>query len=167
MCNDQRDAICNVGDSIGLPGGQAEDLIDEYLDQASGRPLAPVSVAPVRAMAVAAAPVAVSAPPPRAEPSTPIRPASREINVSPLGRSQERQKYPNFTNALGIEMLLVPSGQFLMGSNAFDAQQNEQPVTPVTQACFFSARFPVTNAQYEMFDPPHRTKRSHCQIHLP
>lgn len=159
MTDDQRDAMCNLGESLGLTGGQAEDLIDEYLDQASGMPLAPVSAMPQRAVAVAAVPVAVSAPSPRVEPSAPIRPATREINVSPLARSQERQKHPNFTNALGMEMLLVTSGQFLMGSNAYDAQQNEQPVTPVTQSCFFAARFPVTNAQYEKFDPTHRNKR--------
>lgn len=159
MTDDQRDAMCNLGESLGLTGGQAEDLIDEYLDQASGMPLAPVSVAAPRAVAVAIAPPVVVAPPSRIEPSAPVRPAAREVNFSPLGRSQERQKYPNFTNSVGMEMLLVTSGQFVMGSNAFDAQQNEQPLTPVTQSCFFAARFPVTNAQYEMFDPAHRNKR--------
>ncbi len=160
MTDDQRDAMCNLGESLGLTGGQAEDLIDEYLDQASGAPAAPASAAPVRTMAMASAPVAVSAPPPRAEPAAPIRPATREINVSALGRSQERQKYSNFTNSVGMEMFLVTSGQFSMGSNAYEAQQNEQPITIVTQGCFFSARFPVTNAQYEMFDPAHRNKRA-------
>ena len=160
MTDDQRDAMCNLGESLGLSGGQAEDLIDEYLEQASGAPLAPASAAPVRTMTMAAPRVAVSTPPLRAEPAAPIIPARRSINFSPLGRSQERQKYSNFTNALGMEMLLVTSGQFAMGSNEFDAQQNEQPVTIVTQGCFFSARFPVTNADYEKFDPTHRNKRA-------
>ncbi|MGB8166318.1 MAG: SUMF1/EgtB/PvdO family nonheme iron enzyme [Chthoniobacteraceae bacterium] len=160
MTDDQRDAMCNLGESLGLTGGQAEDLIDEYLDQASGAPLAPANVTPGRAMAMAAASTVVKTPPPRTEPAAPIRPAPREINVSVLARSQERQKYPNFVNSIGVEMLLVTSGQFSMGSIGYDAQQNEQPVTPVTQGCFFAARFPVTNAQYEMFDPAHRNKRA-------
>ena len=33
MTDDQRDAMCNIGESLGLTGGQAEDLIDEYLDE--------------------------------------------------------------------------------------------------------------------------------------
>ena len=159
MTDDQRDAMCNLGESLGLTGGQAEDLIDEYLEQAADAPLAPAMAAPVRAVAVAAPRVAVS-PPPRSETQAPARTVSREINVSPLARSQERQKHLNFTNSLGIEMLLVTSGQFSMGSDAFDAQQNEQPVTLVTQSCFYAARFPVTNAEYEMYDPTHRNKRA-------
>ena len=34
MTDDQRDAMCNLGESLGLSGGQAEDLIDEYLEEA-------------------------------------------------------------------------------------------------------------------------------------
>jgi formylglycine-generating enzyme required for sulfatase activity len=104
--------------------------------------------------------VAVSAPPPRVEAAPAPKPIAREINVSPLGRSQERQKYPNFTNAYGMDLLLVTSGQFVMGSTALEAQQNEQPLSPVTQGCFYAARYPVTNAQYELFDPTHRNKRA-------
>ncbi len=160
MTDDQRDAMCNLGESLGLSGGQAEDLIDEYLDSASGMPLTPAGPAAVRSLVTAKAPVAVIAPPPRAEPVAPPKPVGREINTTPLGRSQERQRYPNFTNTVDMEMLLVTSGQFVMGSAALVAQQNEQPISTVTQSCFFCARFPVTNAQYELFDPAHRTKRA-------
>jgi formylglycine-generating enzyme required for sulfatase activity len=163
MSDDQRDAMCNLGESLGLTGGQAEDLIDEYLEQVSVLPLAPAAAAPVSRAAVAtpvrtlpAASVAVAAP----RIDVPVaKTPPREINVSPLGRSQERQRYPNFTNTAGMEMLLVTSGQFVMGSEGRDAQQNEQPVSNVTQSCFYCARFPVTNAQFEKFDPSHRMKR--------
>jgi formylglycine-generating enzyme required for sulfatase activity len=47
-----------------------------------------------------------------------------------------------------------------MGSSARDAQPSEQPLTKVTLGCFHMARFPVTNAQYEAFDPAHKTKRA-------
>jgi formylglycine-generating enzyme required for sulfatase activity len=68
--------------------------------------------------------------------------------------------YPSFTNTIGMEMRLVTSGSFQMGSAEPEAAPQEQPVTPVSISCFLMARFPVTNAQYEMFDPTHRTKRA-------
>ena len=80
--------------------------------------------------------------------------------VSPLVRAQERKKFPNFTNANAMEMILVPSGQFLMGSADAEASELEQPVTPVVLSCFYMARHPVTNAQFENFDPTHRNKRA-------
>lgn len=59
-----------------------------------------------------------------------------------------------------MEIFLIPAGKFEMGSISLDAQQNEQPITPVTLSCFYMSRFPVTNAQYEKFDPTHRNKRA-------
>ena len=41
MTDDQRDALCNMGESLGLTGGQAEDLIDEYLEEVSAMPMQP------------------------------------------------------------------------------------------------------------------------------
>ncbi|MEA3212834.1 MAG: hypothetical protein QOE70_5891 [Chthoniobacter sp.] len=166
MTDDQRDAMCNLGESLGLSGGQAEDLIDEYLDQVSGLPApAPVAVA-TRSPAAAGvalkplvmAPARTAAA--RSEPAAAPKPVVKEVNISPLARSQERLSYPNFTNRVGMEILLVPSGQFSMGSAASDAQPHEQPISLVTQGCFYMARFPVTNAQYEAFDPVHRNKRA-------
>ena len=46
-----------------------------------------------------------------------------------------------------------------MGSEAEDAAPNERPLTPVTLPEFYMSRFPVTNGQYEQFDPSHRQKR--------
>lgn len=170
MTDDQRDAMCNLGESLGLTGGQAEDLIDEYLEQVTLLP--PLADSPIRPLAPAQPSTATATAPPRARPAAapnpatpatpaqPPKPAVREINVSPLGRSQERQKYANFTNKPGMKMLLVTSGQFAMGSTGADAQSNEQPVTTVTQGCFYCAQFPVTNEQFEKFDPSHRIKRA-------
>jgi hypothetical protein len=169
MSDDQRDAMCNLGESLGLTGGQAEDLIDEYLEEMSMAPAAPgarTATPPVRtAAAVVVAPrpamtQTVAPAPPKPEPVAKPIPVAREINVTPLGRSIERQQFPNFTNLVGMEMLLVTSGQFVMGSAGSSAQQNEQPLTTVKQAGFYCARFPVTNAQFEEFDPAHRMKRA-------
>ncbi len=55
-------------------------------------------------------------------------------------------------------MLLVTSGQFMMGSDAPEAAPHEQPVVSTTLSCFFLARFPVTNAQFELFDPAHSSQ---------
>ena len=162
MTDDQRDAMCNLGESLGLTGGQAEDLIDEYLEEASGMPMK-AAAAPARQVAVAASrpangprPVA----PPASKPAAPAPSKPVVVAPSPLGRSQERLSYPNFTNTAGMEMLLITSGVYVMGSTGRDAQTNEQPLTKVTVSCFYMARFPVTNAQYEAFDPGHKTRRA-------
>jgi formylglycine-generating enzyme required for sulfatase activity len=182
MTDDQRDAMCNLGESLGLSGGQAEDLIDEYLEEAaSGTISAPAARSPARtaapprpaaapnpdaARAAAAAGTAgFTAPAKPASPVvTPAGPArktpARVVNLTPAARFAERQKYPNFVNGVGMEMFLIPSGKFEMGSVGSGAQANEQPVTPVTLSCFYMARFPVTNAQYEKFDPAHRSRRA-------
>jgi formylglycine-generating enzyme required for sulfatase activity len=173
MTDDQRDAMCNMGESLGLTGGEAEDLIDEYLDEVAGMPPPPltpatsrtaVAPAPVARPAAASRPVAApaaTAPAKRVESPVVATSAKEAINTSPLARAQERQKFPNFTNeSAGIEMLLVPTGMFFMGSTARDAAPHEQPVTQTSVSCFFMARFPITNVQYERFDPTHKTKRA-------
>jgi formylglycine-generating enzyme required for sulfatase activity len=175
MTDDQRDAMCNLGESLGLTGGQAEDLIDEYLDEAAGQPMAPMAAprpvrmaapTPVSSMkkpAPVSSPAAVAkpAPKPAASAATAATPARQPLPVmTPLMRTQEREKFPNFVNQLGMEMYLVPSGNFHMGSAARDAQPNEQPVTLVGISRFSMSRFPVTNAQYERFDPGHASKRA-------
>lgn len=168
MTDDQRDAMCNMGESLGLTGGESEDLIDEYLEEASGA--GPVAVAKPATRAVAPAvkkPAVIIAPKPPASPAPkPATPSVAEPRntigpvISPLAVAQERQNFPSFTNSLAMEMLLVSSGQFLQGSESPEAAENEQPITPVTLSRFYMARHPVTNAQFEQYDPNHRNKRA-------
>jgi formylglycine-generating enzyme required for sulfatase activity len=173
MTDDQRDAMCNMGESLGLTGGEAEDLIDEYLEECANSPVAapaakaaprpPVSVVRPKPSPAPAKAAVASKPPAVAKAETPApRPAASAgaINVSPIARAGERLKYRAFQNGIGQEMLLVTSGQFLMGSDGPGAGANEQPVTPTTLSCFFMARFPITNAHYEQFDPAHASKRA-------
>lgn len=160
MTDDQRDALCNMGESLGLTGGQAEDLIDEYLEEASGMPPSPL---PAQSRTAVAAPPLVAAKVTSAvQAKKPEAPAAikEPINTSPLARAGERQKYPNYTSPSGVEMLLVPSGMFFMGSTAREAAPHEQPVAQVTIGCFYMSRFPITNAQFEKFDPTHKMKRA-------
>jgi formylglycine-generating enzyme required for sulfatase activity len=52
------------------------------------------------------------------------------------------------------EMVLIPAGEFLMGSNPEkdpDAQDNEQPQKSLHLAEFLIARAPITNSQYKHF----------------
>ena len=165
MTDDQRDAMCNLGESLGLTGGQAEDLIDEYCDEMEG-----VAPPPAKAKPAAPAPKPAAAPPKPAPAPLPAKAVT--INTSPIARAQERLKFPNFTNSIECEMFLVTSGAFAMGSMAPDATPQEQPVTLVTVGCFYMARFPITNAQYEKFDASHANKRApwaderHPVIHI-
>ena len=169
MSDDQRDAMCNLGESLGLTGGQAEDSIDEYLEEMAASPTAPAVKAtalnrqpnPV-SPAVVGRPVLQTPAPVVPRPPVPAvkKEPAIEINLSPTARAQERLKFPNFTNKIGSEMFLIPSGKFLMGSQEPGAQPNESPLTPVVLTCFYIARLPITNAQYEMFAPSHAAKRA-------
>ena len=173
MTDDQRDAMCNLGESLGLTGGQAEELIDEYLEEAESQSLAPAGKASVPVPHRAATPAPVPAasrsaaahnPPSVAAARPPAAVPKKEpqvqINISPAARAMERQRFPNFINCVGSELLLIPSGRFVMGSEDAGAQANEAPLTPVALSCFYISRLAITNAQYEMFDPSHTAKRA-------
>ena len=165
MTDDQRDAMCNLGESLGLTGGQAEDLIDEYLEDAATMSMSPTGAAAAAVRTPAGSvpgtrPAPVAAPKP-APATPPAAPARREMPViTPLIRAQEREKYPNAVNSIGIELYLITSGTFNMGCDGADSQPNEQPVTPASISRFYLSRYPITNAQYERFDPSHGTKRA-------
>jgi formylglycine-generating enzyme required for sulfatase activity len=156
MTDDQRDAFVNMAENLGIDPGEAEDIVDLYLDEIDGT-AAPPSPAPKPVTVVApkkASPANGSA----AALSTPqIAAAASMPTVDPAA---DRAMFPNFISAIGVEMLLVPSGTFQMGSDARDAAPNERPVTQVTLTCYYVSRHLITNAQYEVFDPDHIRKRS-------
>ncbi len=164
MTDDQRDALCNMGENLGLTGGQAEDLIDEFLEESSGLPLKPV--APLPSAPARRGPLPAESAP--ARPTSPVLSPKREedfaqtpaINTSPLARARERQQHPDYKNSLGGEMKFVASSVFEMGSEAAGSMANEQPVTKVTLSGYYISRFAVTNREFEEFDPTHRTRRA-------
>ena len=146
MTDDQRDAFINMAENLGIDPGEAEDMVDLYLEEIeqnqTGTPAKPILKAiPAPAPAV---PVAGR---------TAVAEAPAEVTTKAL---PER----NFANAVGGEMLIVPAGVFRMGSESPDAPPNEQPVTQVTLDHYYISRYPITNAQYEMFDPSHARKRA-------
>ena len=149
MTDDQRDAFVNMAENLGLEPCDAEDMVDLYLEEIQVQ-TTPSSPKPI----VIAAPKA-----PVVSPNGPaIVPAPK--NPTPIDVAAERAKFANFTSSIGIELLLVTSGVFQMGSQSADAGPNERPITPVTLSRYYLSRHPITNAQYELFDPGHARKRA-------
>ncbi|MEO8044830.1 MAG: SUMF1/EgtB/PvdO family nonheme iron enzyme [Spartobacteria bacterium] len=149
MTDDQRDAFVNMAENLGIDPGDAEDLVDSYLEEIEMKAAPP----PAKQVAVVAAKVPVAA-------TNGVTAPSASKTPAPMDVATERARFPNFTNNIDAEMLLVPSGAFQMGSDADDAAPNEQPVTPVTLGRFYLSRHPITNAQYELFDSGHAKKRA-------
>ncbi len=144
MTDDQRDAFINVAENSGIDAGEAEDMVDEYLEEIEQKELA-TSAAPK--------PIILNGKTKNEEQA----PAPALPAMSP---EEERRRFTSFTNSMGAQMLLIPSGEFLMGSSAPDAPPNETPQFRVMVTRFFMSRFPVTNEQYEEFDPLHARKRA-------
>ena len=147
MADETRDTFVNMAENLGLDPGDAEEMIDAYLEEMDATDefavVAPPAVKPAARVAVIAEPVATIA------------------EAPPLDRPEsERERFPNYVNSVGIQMMFVPSGEFTMGSEAIDAAPIERPLTKVTLSRFYMSRFPVTNEEYEKFDPSHARKRA-------
>jgi len=64
------------------------------------------------------------------------------------------------TNTLGMTLVTVPAGEFIMGSAGYGENFDESPAHRVfITKPFRMAATEVTNAQYEQFDPTHRALR--------
>ena len=132
ISDDQRDAFINMAENLGIDVDEAEDLVDLYLDEADEK----------------------SMPKPVAEEPEPVA-ATVKIDVA-----SERSRYANFETSLGCPMLFISSSEFVMGSDDLNAAPNERPTTRVTLSCYYLSRYPVTNRDYEQFDPSHVRKRA-------
>ena len=147
MSDETRDTFVNMAENLGLAAADAEDMIDEYLDEMdSGGEVTVAAPSPNGSSAK----VAVVA-----EPLPAAATAAAGGGIEP-----ERDRFPKFANSLGIQMHFVPSAEFTMGSEAPDAAPNERPITKVTLSRFYMSRFPITNEEYEKFDPAHARKRA-------
>jgi formylglycine-generating enzyme required for sulfatase activity len=146
-----RRIFVTIAENLGIPLERAEHLLENYLEEEERIPGKPPALSqhvpvPVRAAnGTSAVPAKESPPAPRIETFAAKLAPSR----SPAG----------FVNPSGAQMMLIPGGEFLMGSDAPDAGPDEQPLTPVTLSEFYMSRHPVTNADYEQFDPSHKQKR--------
>lgn len=62
------------------------------------------------------------------------------------------------TNSVGMELVKINPGSFIMGSE--EGEYDEKPVSKINISNpFYMSSTPVTNVQYEQFDPHHRMLR--------
>ena len=148
MSDDQRDTFIDMAENLGLDPGEAEDIVDVYLEEADEKEMGAIAkpTPKIEAKTVAA-------------PSQPVAekaaPAKFEHNAD-----VERARYSNFSNSLGGMMIFVPSAEFTLGSEEEDAAPNEHPTSHVTVTRFYISRYLITNAEYELFDRSHACKRA-------
>lgn len=151
MTDDQRDAFVNMAENLGIEVDEAEDLIDDYLDEADkASDSEPAVAAPPRVEVVQPAAA-----------KTEATSSGDEETEEPfeINETAERAQFVNFENSVGSQMIFIPSAQFIMGSDAPDAAPNERPLTRISLTRHYLARFPVTNAEFEQFDSSHARKR--------
>jgi formylglycine-generating enzyme required for sulfatase activity len=146
MADETRDAFVNMAENLGIDAGDAEDLIDEYLKEADDmwNPAAQAAVSPQVDVI---------------KPAAAAAPAVHSPQTGGAAPAEGDERFHNFVNSVGGQMIFIPSGEFAMGSAAIDAAPHEKPVAKVTLSRFYMSRFPVTNAEYEQFDPSHARKR--------
>ena len=144
------------GEEIDNPGKQRErrrELLKRYAnvdDDPEAVPPAPAPVQPVppRPPAVAG-PLAVDCP------GWPFDAAEAQRRQAAAG-PQTRKKI-ELGNGVGLELVLIPAGEFVMGSAAGAA--DEQPLARVRiERPFWMAATEVTNQMYQLFDPKHDSR---------
>jgi formylglycine-generating enzyme required for sulfatase activity len=144
MADETRDAFVNMAENLGIDAADAEDIIDLYLEESDGG-----------SQEVDEAPRVVVA-------RQPVKPVvnGHAASVAAPAAEPSQQRLANYVNSIGNQMLFVPSGELIMGSEAPDAGPNERPLTKVTLSKFYMARHLVTNADFEQFDSGHVRKRA-------
>jgi formylglycine-generating enzyme required for sulfatase activity len=142
-----RAMLAQVAENLGIAPARGEQLLDRFLEEQELVLVKKGDCTPVIKL------------PRRPGVETNEQPVAPITDFVPKLRTSTTQLPPSFTNGVGTTMVLLPPGDFIMGADDAEAQPNEQPLTPVSLSGFYIAQHPVTNAQYERFDPRHRTKR--------
>jgi formylglycine-generating enzyme required for sulfatase activity len=92
-----------------------------------------------------------------------IFPLLAALLLAPLVSPVNAEQPATMVNSIGMKLVRVPAGSFSMGSEPFcrfGRFWDEQPVHQVTiSRGFWISANPVSNAEYERFDPGHRSRR--------
>ncbi len=150
---EKRETFIAMGRGLGIDEMDADALLDQFLENldADGKAHAP-SPTPVATRKI-------TQPVPMGTKKIPHTQTVKVPQIE-LTTAEERSRFTNFKNTCGMEMIFIPSTTFVMGSVSPEAMPNERPTTRVKLTRYFAARLPVTNAQYELFDSSHKSKRS-------
>lgn len=67
-------------------------------------------------------------------------------------KSQAQYFTEDLGSDIGLDMILIPGGTFLMGSSTeeLDRRDSESPQHSVTVPTFFMGRYPITQAQWRV-----------------
>ncbi|MFL6590229.1 MAG: formylglycine-generating enzyme family protein [Chthoniobacterales bacterium] len=144
-----RAMLAQVAENLGIAPARGEELLDKFLEDQELTLAKPGNATPVITL------------PRKAGPAAPSQEdyAQQIAAFIPKIHPADNRFPSSFVTPVGATALLIPAGEFLMGSDAPDAQPNEQPVTPVTLSPFYISQHLITNAQYEQFDSRHIQKR--------
>jgi formylglycine-generating enzyme required for sulfatase activity len=160
MSDDKRDTFIDMAENLGIDPGEAEDIVDLYLEEADEKSFG-------AAAAAVSAPVKIEVVKPETAHQKPAAPGIGMVETpaasepkSGMSVESERARYSNFENSLGAQMFFIPSAEFVMGNDAKDAAPNERPLMRVTLSRYYISRHPITNAQYEQFDSSHVHKHA-------
>ena len=77
-----------------------------------------------------------------------------------IPEEEERRRFINFINSMGAQYTSSHPASFSWEATRLTLRRTRRPQIPVTVTRFYMSRSPVTNEQYEAFDPSHARKRA-------
>src|SRR5436853_247723 len=108
MSDDQRDTFIDMAENLGLEPGEAEDIVDLYLEDADEKSFGAAAMSSAPKIEVAKVIAQKAAPALKVAEEKPSTLAPKiEINAD-----SERSRYSNFANSLGGQMFFIPSAEF-------------------------------------------------------
>ena len=85
----------------------------------------------------------------------------RDVQLEKQATPQQDAHTSTILGKDGTEMVLIPAGDFQMGSNDSQAEDNEKPVHTVYVDAFYMDKYEVTNAQFKAFVDANPRWRKH------
>ena len=129
-------------------------------------PSAPATVEPTRTQSPVATPPPAPGPAPSENPSTitaqeipTVTPNTTEVRTTATKPRSIASPATNITGKDGAPMVLIPEGEFWMGSPDGEGNKNEHPRHTVALSAFYLDKYEVTNRLFHLFvqQTSHRT----------